>query len=196
MMDEKILMAQVDSQSAQQALEMILKAIGISEASYRGKVTIHGKDPILASRHRFCELMAAAQAGFGMALGRLWKLRDGAPQDVCVSVENAVHQHHGIAFMRQNGRKLPFYDYGDAAGVDSPMSSEFYPMRDGRFVKIELFYPRLRDALFKVLKCSPTQRAVEAAIMQWDGEALEKAIFTKYSAFRICVIILGLMMPL
>lgn len=130
MMDEKILMAQVDSQSAQQALEMILKAIGISEASYRGKVTIHGKDPILASRHRFCELMAAAQAGFGMALGRLWKLRDGAPQDVCVSVENAVHQHHGIAFMRQNGRKLPFYDYGDAAGVDSPMSSEFYPMQD------------------------------------------------------------------
>jgi hypothetical protein len=46
----------------------------------------------------------------------------------------------------------------------------------GRFVKIELFYPRLRDAMFEVLKCAPTQRAVEAAIMQWDGEALELAI--------------------
>lgn len=38
------------------------------------------------------------------------------------------------------------------------------------------FYPRLRDAVYKVLKCAPTQRAVEAAIMQWDGEELERAI--------------------
>ncbi len=103
-------------------------------------------------------------------------MRGGKPQDVTTDVKHAVHQHHGIAYMRQNGRRLPFYDYGSAAGVDSPMSGEFYPTRDGRFVKIELFYPRLRDALFKVLKCAPTQRAVEAAIMQWDGEALERAI--------------------
>jgi hypothetical protein len=111
-----------------------------------------------------------------MALGNIWELRGGKPQDVITDVRNAVHQHHGIAFMRQNGRRLPFYDYGSATGVDSPMSGEFYPTRDGRFAKIELFYPRLRDALFKVLKCAPTQRAVEAAIMQWDGEALELAI--------------------
>lgn len=78
--------------------------------------------------------------------------------------------------MRQNGRALPFTDYGSGGGVDSPMSGEFYPTRDGRFVKIELLYPRLRDAMFKVLKCAPTQRAVEAAIMEWDGEALERAI--------------------
>lgn len=169
-------MANVDSKTSQQALDMILNAIHLRESQYKGKVTISGKDPILASRHRFGEVMAAAQAAFGMALNQLWELRGGAPQNVTTSVKNAVHQHHGIAFMRQNGRKLPFYDYGSAAGVDSPMSGEFYPTRDGRFVKIELFYPRLRDAMFKVLKCAPTQRAVEAAIMQWDGEALELAI--------------------
>jgi crotonobetainyl-CoA:carnitine CoA-transferase CaiB-like acyl-CoA transferase len=60
--------------------------------------------------------------------------------------------------------------------ADSPLSGEFYPTRDGWFVKIELFYPRLRDAMFKVLKCALSWRAVEAAIMQWDGEALELAI--------------------
>jgi len=169
-------MATVDNTSTQQALNMILNAIGLRESDYKGKVTIQGKDPILASRHRFGELMAAAQAAFGMALGRLWQLKGGHAQDVTTSVKNAVHQHHGIAFMRQNGRPLPFVDYGSFAGVDSPMSGEFYPTRDGRFVKIELFYPRLRDALFKVLKCAPTQRAVEAEIMKWDGEALELAI--------------------
>lgn len=178
-------MANVDSETSQKALDMILAAIGIRETNYKGKVTIKGKDPILASRHRFGEIMAAAQAAFGMAIGQLWELRGGAPQDVTTDVRNAVHQHHGIAFMRQNGRKLPFTDYGQNTGVDSAMSGEFYPTRDGKFVKIELFYPRLRDAMFKVLKCEPTQRAVEAAIMMWDGEALERAMRDEAGAIGV-----------
>lgn len=169
-------MAIVDNKTTQQALDMILSAIGLRESTYHGKVSIRGQDPVLATRHRFGELMAAAQAAFGMGLGHLWELRGGAPQNVTTNVRHAVHQHHGIAFMRQNGRRLPFEDYASSAGIESPMSAAFYPTRDGRFVKIELFYPRLHDALFKVLKCAPTLRSVEAAIMQWDGEALELAI--------------------
>lgn len=169
-------MATVDSDTSQLALDKILEAIGTRETDYEGKVTILGKDPILASRHRFGELMAASQAALGMGLGRLWQLRGGSSQDVTTSVQGGVHQHHGIAFMRQNGRKLPFTDYGLSLGVDSSISGEFYPTRDGRFVKIETYYPRLRDAVFKILKCAPTQRAVEAAIMQWDAEALELAV--------------------
>lgn len=178
-------MASVDSKTSQQALNMILGAIGKRESDYKGKVTIRGKDPILASRHRFGELMAAAQAALGMALSDLWQLRGGKPQNVTTSVHNAVHQHHGIAFMRQNGRKLPFTDYGANVGIESPLSGEFYPTRDGRFVKIELYYPRLRDAMYKILKCAPTQRAVEAAIMQWDAEALERAIREESGAIGV-----------
>jgi crotonobetainyl-CoA:carnitine CoA-transferase CaiB-like acyl-CoA transferase len=178
-------MAKVDSKTSQKALDMILSAIGMRESDYKGKVTIQGKDPILASRHRFGELMAASQAALGMALSNLWQLRGGKVQNVKTNVRNAVHQHHGIAFMRQNGRRLPFTDYGSGVGVDSPLSSEFYPTKDGRFVKIELYYPRLRDAMYKVLKCAPTQRAVEAAIMQWDAEALERAIREESGAIGV-----------
>jgi hypothetical protein len=178
-------MAEVDSKTSQQALDMILSAIGLKESRYKGKVTIKGKDPILASRHRFGELMAAAQAAFGMALSEIWELRGGKAQNVTTNVENAVHQHHGIAFMRQNGRRLPFTDYGSSAGVDSSLSGEFYPTRDGRFVKMEFYYPRLRDAVYKVLKCAPTQRSVEVAVMQWDAEALEKAIREESGAIGV-----------
>ncbi|HTW89360.1 MAG TPA: CoA transferase [Candidatus Binataceae bacterium] len=178
-------MANVEVRTSQQALDTILAAIGLRESRYKGSVAIQGKDPILASRHRFGELMAASQAAFGMALGELWQLRGGKPQSVRTNVRDAVHQHHGIAFMRQNGRQLPFTDYGSGVGVDSPLSGEFYPTRDGRFVKIELFYPRLRDAMFKVLKCAPTQRAAEAAIMQWDAEALETAIRDESGAIGV-----------
>jgi hypothetical protein len=169
-------MADVDSPGSQQALDSVLNAVGLAETSYPEKLTIRGADPVLASRHRFGELMAAAQAAYGMALGELWRDRGRDPQPVTTDVRNAVHQHHAIAYLRQNGRQLPFTDYASAGSVDDPVSGEFYPTRDGRFVKIELFYARLRDAVFKVLKCAPTRAAVEAEIMQWDGEALERAI--------------------
>lgn len=169
-------MATVDSPSTQQALDMIQAALGRREDRYPATVTITGQDPVLASRHRFGELMAAAQASLGMALGDIWQARGGAPQSVTTDVTNAVHQHHGIAFMRQNGHQVGFTDYGSPVSFDDPVGSEFYPTRDGRFIKFELFYPRLRDAVYRVLKCEPTQRAVEAAVMQWNATDLELAI--------------------
>lgn len=70
-------MANTESKTAQQALDMMLSAIGLKEDNYNGKVTISGKDPVIASRHRPGEIMAAAQAAFGMALGNLWELKGG-----------------------------------------------------------------------------------------------------------------------
>jgi hypothetical protein len=169
-------MAKVDSESVQRALDMMMSAIGRRESDYEGQVVIRKKEPILASRHRFGELMAATQAALGMNLGHIWQGRGGAVQDVTTDVEHGVHQHHGIAYMRQNGRSLGFTDYGSPNTFDDPIGSEFFPTRDGKFIKVELFYPRLRDALFLVLKCAPTRQSVEAAIMQWDGEELERAI--------------------
>ena len=75
-------MAQVEAESAQRALDMIQKALGRREGAYPGRVTIRNRDPLLASRHRFGELMAAAQASLGMCLGDIWQRRGGAVQDV------------------------------------------------------------------------------------------------------------------
>lgn len=165
-------MARAESPKSQEALNHILQAIKLTENECDGMVTITGKDPILSSRHRFGEVMAAAQAASGIALAGIWKSKTGEGQDVTTDVNLAVHQHHSIHFMRQNGQKLTF--------VDDPsvfsLTKEFYPTRNGRFVKIETFYPRLRDAVFKVLRCAPTVRAIEAAILEWDGEALERRV--------------------
>lgn len=139
--------AQVDSPTTQFALNTILAAIGLRESECGAKVTITGKDPVLSSRHRFGKVMAAAQAALGIALAGIWKMQTGNGQDVASDVALAVRQHHSIHFMRQNGRKIPF--------VDDPavfaLTKEFYPTRDGRLVKIETFYPRVRDAVFSVL---------------------------------------------
>lgn len=178
-------MATVDSPSTQQALDQIQAALGRRESDYAGAVTITGQDPILASRHRFGELMAAAQASLGMALGDVWQQRGGAAQAVCTDVGNAVHQHHGIAFMRQNGRQVGFTDYGSPTSFDDPVGSEFYPTADGRFIKFEMFYPRLRDAVYRVLQCAPTRFAVEQAVMQWHAEDLERAMRAEGAAVAV-----------
>lgn len=169
-------MAKVDAASAQEALDMIQSAIGRRESDYPGEVTIRNRDPLLASRHRFGEVMAAAQASLGMNLGEIWQRRGGDVQDVTTDAHAGVHQHHGIAFLRQNGRELGFGDYGAPGTFDDAVGSEFYATRDGKFIKFEMLYPRLRDAVFRVLKCAPTARAVEQAVAMWDAEELERAL--------------------
>lgn len=170
-------MANVDSPSAQQALDMMQAAIGRDERRYPGTVTIRNRDPLLASRHRAGELMAAAQASLGMNLGEIWQRRGGSVQDVTTDAHMGVHQHHGIQYMRQNGRDLAVLnDYLPPGGFDDPVGSQFYATRDGKFIKFEMLYPRLHDAVFRVLKCAPTVRSVEQAVSQWDADALERAI--------------------
>jgi hypothetical protein len=61
-------------------------AVGLAEAEGGGSVTITGKDPILSSRHRFGEVMAASQAALGIALAAIWKVQTGAGQDVTTDV--------------------------------------------------------------------------------------------------------------
>jgi len=178
-------MATVDSESAQRALDMIQAAIGRREADYGGDVTIRNRDPLLASRHRFGEVMAAAQASLGMNLGEIWQRRGGEVQPVTTDAHAGVHQHHGIAFLRQNGRKLGFSDYGAPGTFDDPVGGEFYATRDGRFIKFEMLYPRLRDAVYRVLKCAPTARAVEQAVGEWDAEDLERALRDEGSAVGV-----------
>ncbi len=169
-------MANVDAVTAQDALDMIQAATGRKESDYAGSVTIRNQDPLLASRHRFGEVMAAAQASLGMNLGDIWARRGGDVQDVSTDAHTGVHQHHGIAYLRQNGRELGFADYGTPGSFDDPVGGEFYATRDGRFIKFEMLYPRLRDAVYRVLKCAPTQRAVEQAVAGWDAETLERAL--------------------
>lgn len=169
-------MVEVEAESVQRALDMIEAAIGKGGRDYPGDVTIRHRDPLLASRHRFGELMAAAQASLGMNLGEIWHRRGGDVQDVTTDAHRGVHQHHGIAYLRQNGRELGFTDYGAPGTFDDEVGSKFYATRDGKFIKFETLYPRLHAAVYRVLKCAPTARAVEQAVAQWDAEELERAL--------------------
>ncbi len=52
-----------------------------------------------------------------------------------------------------------------------------YRVRDGRFVRLHTNFPHHRDAVCKVLGCDAERDAVQAALLQWDGEAFETAAY-------------------
>jgi hypothetical protein len=44
-------------------------------------------------------------------------------------------------------------------------------------VRLHTNFPHHRDAVCKVLNCKPERDEVQAALMQWDGEAFETAAY-------------------
>src|SRR4029077_2627008 len=49
--------------------------------------------------------------------------------------------------------------------------------RDQRFVRLHTNFRHHRDAVCKVLNCKPEREDVQAALLQWDGEAFETAAY-------------------
>src|SRR3981189_353456 len=52
-----------------------------------------------------------------------------------------------------------------------------YATREQRFVRLHTNFRHHRDAVCKVLDCKPQRDDVQAALMQWDGEAFETAAY-------------------
>src|SRR5207253_1480382 len=52
-----------------------------------------------------------------------------------------------------------------------------YRTRDHRFVRLHTNFPHHRAAVCKALACKPERDDIQAALMQWDGEAFETAAY-------------------
>src|ERR1700731_5422885 len=131
-------------------------------------VTLTGEEPQLPSSFR---VAAAAQVGIaaaGLAAAQLWKLRSGQSQDVAVDMRHAVVECRSERYLRVDG-KPPGPAWDAIAGI--------YKTRDRRFVRLHTNFRHHRDAVCKVLNCKPAREDVQAALLQWDGEAFESAAY-------------------
>ena len=82
-------------------------------------------------------------------------------------MQHAVVECRSERYLRVDGKPPP-PAWDAIAGV--------YKTRDG-FVRLHTNFPHHRDAVCKVLNCKPERDAVQAALMQWDGEAFETAAY-------------------
>jgi crotonobetainyl-CoA:carnitine CoA-transferase CaiB-like acyl-CoA transferase len=138
------------------------------DASALDNVTLTGDEPQLPSSFRVAAAAQASIAAAGLAAANIWRLRSGQSQDVAVDMRHAVVECRSERYLRVDG-KPPGPAWDAIAGV--------YKTRDNRFVRLHTNFPHHRDAVCKVLACKPERDDVQAALMQWDGEAFETAAY-------------------
>ncbi|MFE2579096.1 CoA transferase [Streptomyces sp. NPDC059378] len=134
-----------------------------------------GADPLVPGRFRFGSAAALALAGKGVAASAIWRDRGGEPQDVTVDVRKAFRRFAGFADFRWeliNGRKPSIKWNKRNPFTDMPF---FRRTKDGRSVVALNVYPGLRSKALAFLGCPDTADALNAAVVGWDADELEKA---------------------
>src|SRR6266446_3005448 len=131
-------------------------------------VTLTGEEPQLPSSFRVAAAAQASIAAAGLAAAQIWKLRAEQSQNVAVDMRHAVVECRSEGYLRVEGKPPP-PAWDAIAGI--------YRTRDQRFVRLHTNFRHHRDAVCKVLNCKPERDEVQAALMQWDGEAFETAAY-------------------
>src|ERR1700733_1961137 len=138
------------------------------DASALDAVTLTGEEPQLPSTFRVAAAAQASIAATGLAAAQLWQMRSGQSQGVAVDMRHAVVECRSERYLRVDG-KPPGPSWDAIAGI--------YKTRDHRFVRLHTNFRHHRDAVCQVLNCKPERDQVQAALMQWDGEAFETAAY-------------------
>jgi crotonobetainyl-CoA:carnitine CoA-transferase CaiB-like acyl-CoA transferase len=150
------------------ALNDVLKDVGLTAADSGGKITFYGRDPIIPSLFRFGSMPAIALAAKAVGVAALWRLRTGEEQDIEVDVRKALRRFSGFFDLKWetiNGRP-------PALEVDANL---FRETRDGRHVVPLNIYPGLAARELSLLRCDASPESVRNAILQWRADDLENA---------------------
>ena len=153
-------------QSPREILSDIWTSAG-GEAFALDALTLTGDEPQLPSSFRVAAAAQVSVAATGLAAAEIWKMRSGQAQKIAVDMRHAVVECRSERYLRVDGNPPP-PAWDALAGV--------YQTRDG-FVRLHTNFPHHRDAVCKVLNCKPERDAVQAALMQRDGEAFETAAY-------------------
>jgi crotonobetainyl-CoA:carnitine CoA-transferase CaiB-like acyl-CoA transferase len=154
-------------QSPKEILSDIWMSAGGDPAAL-GAVTLTGEEPQLPSSFRVAAAAQASVAATGLAAAQIWQQRSGQSQDVAVDMRHAVVECRSERYLRVDGKPPP-PAWDAIAGI--------YKTRDQRFVRLHTNFRHHRDAVCKVLNCKPERDEVQAALLQWDGEAFETAAY-------------------
>lgn len=138
------------------------------DASALDAVMLTGDESLLPSSFRVAAAAQVSIAAVGLAAAQIWRLRSGQPQDVTVDMRHAVVECRSERYLRVDGKPPP-PAWDAIAGI--------YQTRDGRLVRLHTNFPHHRDAICKILNCAAERDQVQAALMQWDGEAFETAAY-------------------
>ena len=149
-------------------VEGLARAAGLPVRA-AAQVHIDGADPVVRTALKVAETGAAAIAAAGMAAAWLWSQKQGeAPQEVRVNAAAAAAAMQSYKFLKIAG---------EPPGAVMDALTNFYRVKDGRWIYLHCNFPNLAARNCSVLGAQPTSESIEARAAGWDGAALEEAIF-------------------
>ena len=157
------------------ALNDVLKDVGMSAADSGGKLTFYGRDPIIPSPHRFGTMAAIGVAAKAVAVAALWRHRTGEGQDIAVDVRKALRRFCGFFELKWetiNGRPPVVLEAPSNPFLNPNL---FHETRDGRHVVAINIYPKLAARALSLLRCGVSANSVRNAVLQWRADDLENA---------------------
>lgn len=153
--------------NAQQMLESLRTAAALPvEAAAR--VRISGADPVVRTALKAGETGAAAIAASGMAAAWLWYLKRKQWQQVDVDAAAATAAMQSYKFMKVNGQP---------PGAVMDALTNAYPLKDGRWIYLHCNFSNLARRNCLALGAQATPESLRERAAQWDGAALEQALF-------------------
>ena len=156
-------------QTSREILTDVWKSAG-GDAAALDAVTLSGNEPQLPSSFRVAAAAQVSIAASGLAAAEIWKTRSGQAQSVSVDMCHAVVECRSERYLRVAGKPPP-PAWDAIAGV--------YKTGDGRFVRLHTNFPHHRAAVCKVLGCKAERDDVQAALMKWQAEAFETAVYAE-----------------
>jgi crotonobetainyl-CoA:carnitine CoA-transferase CaiB-like acyl-CoA transferase len=131
------------------------------------QLQVDGDDPALPSVHRVGTLAAATIGAAALAAAECLRLRGGRRQRVGIDVRRALAAFRSERYLR----------VGDSAPTDlrHPVTG-YFATRDDRWIQLHANFPHHLQGIVDVLGCADDRASVAAAILDWDGAALDEAL--------------------
>lgn len=156
-----------------QALEDVLKSVGLSCVDSGGRISYEGADPVVPSPLRLGGVATISLLAKSAAAAAMHRWRGGSGQDIHVDLRRAPHRLS--PFYDARWEKLSGYPVRSSLEMGNMMSAIFYRTADGRHVMPQALYPNLRLRAQELLGIPLTYPAISEAIGKWDARLLEAA---------------------
>jgi len=147
-------------------LEALWHWVG-GEPSALRRLQLTGVAPVLPSSFAVDLAAQLSIGGCALAAAELGAARGGPVQQVVVDRLDAAVEFRSERYLRIEGQ-APADPWDRVAGL--------YRCGAGGWVRLHTNFPVHRDAVLQVLGCRHDREAVQAALLEWEGVALEDAV--------------------
>jgi crotonobetainyl-CoA:carnitine CoA-transferase CaiB-like acyl-CoA transferase len=158
------------------ALDHLMRSLGLSVPDTGGNINIFGFEPLFPSSVRLGEAFAIAAMAQAVGIATIWREMTGSGQELSIDIRQAAHGINPEATFHPTINGHP---YSNWMGNLHPFGVFPYETKDGRWAFPSGVYPHQHVAWGNFFNCGISHANIAASIAKWNGSELEDAANAK-----------------